>query len=63
MEDKSCGLGFFAGFIVGMFFIGILETCIPGIGFHDAGISKDNCEKSLPRDQVCVPHYIPATQP
>jgi hypothetical protein len=52
--------GFVVGLIVGLFAMGIIETCIPGIGWHDARISKDYCEKSLPRDQVCIANYIPS---
>ncbi len=64
MENtKLVGSSFFLGLILGMFFMGILETCIPTIGFHDAKISKENCEKHLPRDQICVPNYVPGSKP
>lgn len=50
---------FVGGFCAGMFAMGCLLTCIPGIGWHDAAKSKEACEKSLPRDQECIPNYVP----
>jgi len=52
--------GFWCGVFVGLILMGALETCIPGIGYHDAMKSKIACEKSLPRDQNCVPNYVPS---
>lgn len=58
MSNQSSG--FIVGVYVGLVAMGILETCIPGIGWHNAAKSKEACEKSLPRDQVCIANYVPA---
>lgn len=47
-------------FVIFWIFVGCyLETCIPGVGYYDAVKSKIACEKSLPRDQVCIANYVP----
>ena len=57
MSDRYSS--FWVGLFIGLVAMGILETCVPGIGYHDAMKSKLACEKSLPRDQTCTPNYVP----
>lgn len=55
-------IAFWFGLIAGMFLMGVLLTKTPVIGYMEAQKSKEACEQHLPRDQVCIPNYVPSKE-
>lgn len=56
-HDSFAGL--FLGFIVGGLFTVIFAVNFPGTITYKAISAKEECEKSLPRDQHCIITAIP----
>lgn len=48
-----------AGFILGVIFTLFVLPLIPGLIIKDYHDSKNKCEESLPRNQICVMYFKP----
>ena len=47
------------GGFIGAILMGCLTTWVGPFARADLEAARDICEKSLPRDQHCIIHYIP----
>lgn len=59
MKDDDWKLPFGAGFIIGLFLMGVLMYITTTREMHH---KKDACELNIPRSQNCVMQFVPETK-
>lgn len=59
MDNSTGGFIFIVGLVVGLFVMGLCKTYFGDYATSKLIAAREQCEKSLPRDQICVINYIP----
>lgn len=58
-SDSSAIWALIVGFVLGLFVMGMAKTYFGDYATSKLIAAREQCEKSLPRDQICVINYIP----
>lgn len=59
MSNNACMAAAIMGALLGIFITGIGMTFFDKNNTWDTAKAREVCEKSLPRDQHCILHFIP----